>query len=52
MWLVSTLLSDHWFNSLEEAIECWRASPRSRTYPYLDGGWPVSADAFQTVKFG
>lgn len=39
MWLVSTLLFDRWFDSLEEALTCWQASPTTRTYPCLDSGW-------------
>lgn len=50
MWLVSTLLSDHWFESLTEAYACWQAAPSTRTFPRLDSGWPIKAGPFQTVN--
>lgn len=36
MWLVSTLLFDHWFDSLSDALSFHRASPKTRTYPRLE----------------
>lgn len=36
MWLVSTLLFDHWFDSLADAISFHGASPATRTYPRLE----------------
>ncbi len=50
MWLVSTLLSDHWFDDLNEALAAYQASPKTRTYPRLDSGWKLPAGAFETVK--
>lgn len=36
MWLVSTLLFDHWFDSLRDALAFHGASPKTRTYPRLE----------------
>lgn len=36
MWLVSTLLFDHWFDSLTDALSFHAASPKTRTYPRLE----------------
>lgn len=36
MWLVSTLLFDHWFDSLSDALAFHAESPKTRTYPRLD----------------
>jgi hypothetical protein len=36
MWLVSTLLVDHWFESLSDALACYNQSPKTRTYPRLE----------------
>lgn len=36
MWLVSTLLFDHWFDSLRDALAFHGASPQTRTYPRLE----------------
>lgn len=47
MWLVSTLLTDHWFESLEVAYAYWQASPKTRTFPLLDSGW--RSDAFAEI---
>lgn len=49
MWLVSTLFTDHWFDDLNEAMSCYLASPKTRTYPRLDSDWPVKAGPFQEV---
>lgn len=48
MWLVSSPLFDCWFESLEKAMLCWQASPKTRTYPVLDSGW-TSRGAFGEV---
>lgn len=36
MWLVQTLLFDHWFDELTDAFTFYEASPKTRTYPRLD----------------
>lgn len=36
MWLVSTLLVDHWFDDLATAMACYEQSPKTRTYPRLE----------------
>ena len=50
MWLVQTLLSDHWFDDFDEAYAAWQASPKLRTFPKLDSDWPKSPGAFQAVS--
>lgn len=36
MWLVQTLLFDHWFDDLMAAFAFYEESPKTRTYPRLD----------------
>lgn len=36
MWLVSTLLFDHWFDSLNDAMSFYGNSPKTRTFPRLE----------------
>lgn len=50
MWLVSTMLVDHWFDNLADALACYEQSPKTRTYPRLESrekSKPV--DAFEYV---
>ena len=50
MWLVQTLLGDHWYENLDEAYAAWERSPKTRTFPQLNSDWPKVAGAFQTVS--
>ena len=49
MWLVSTLLIDHWFANLSDAYAFYEASQSTRTYPRLESDWPARAGPFQEV---